>query len=76
VADDSINRNRVTKGSALISNEVPVWPAWLVEALGVDAFGSVREVILGRPTTEPPSEAINRAFVGIGNLEGLLASNA
>src|SRR5262245_4232675 len=35
---------RLKKGSKIISDEVPGWPKWLVDRLGVDAFGSVTQV--------------------------------
>src|SRR3954464_12168326 len=38
---------RMAPGRGTISGEVPLWPAWLVDALGVEYFGEVREVHIG-----------------------------
>ena len=43
----------VKKGTNIISNEVPGWPKWLVDRLGVDTFGSVTQVSFRRPPMEP-----------------------
>ena len=39
---------RLKKGSNIISDEVPRWPKWLVDRLGVDSFGAVTNVSFRR----------------------------
>ena len=63
---------RTKKGTNIISHEVPGWPKWLVDRLGVDAFGSITEVsLLGRSPVRPSPEEIEEAFAQIGHLSRL-----
>ncbi len=41
---------RVKPGTNFVANEVPGWPKWVVDRLGVDAFGSVTDVSISRVT--------------------------
>ena len=62
---------RVVKGTNISINEVPGWPRWLVDRLGVDWFGNVR---LGRGGERPGQlapEVIHDALVHIGRLRRL-----
>ncbi len=72
---------RVKPGTNIISNEVPGWPKWLVDRLGVDAFGSVTDVSFRRPSARPtsarrpsgrPTSAeLVEALAQVGHLSGL-----
>jgi hypothetical protein len=64
-------RVRVKKGTNIISHEVPGWPKWLLDRLGVDAFGSVTDVSLRRPYGKLSIEEIDEAFAQVGRLPGL-----
>ena len=62
---------RVKPGSNIVSDQVPHWPNWIVDRLGVDAFGSVTQVsfrrLPGRPT---PAEMVE-ALAHVGHLSRL-----
>ncbi len=62
---------RVKPGTNTISDEVPGWPKWLVDRLGPDYFGGVRQVSFrGVPQgpTEPLSREIDEALAYVGQL--------
>jgi hypothetical protein len=63
---------RVKPGTNIISDEVPWWPKWLVDRLGPDFFGHVKQVsfrILGLAGS--PSGEIDDAMASVGQLGGL-----
>jgi hypothetical protein len=62
---------RVKPGTNIISDDVPGWPKWLVNRLGVDAFGSVTNVSFRRPATRPSADEIDKALAQVGNLSRL-----
>jgi Leucine Rich repeat len=75
-------RVRVKPGSNIVSDEVPGWPKWLVDRLGVDAFGSVTDVSIRRVAVrlggggrasigDASPDAIDEAFAPIGHLSRL-----
>jgi len=64
---------RVKPGTSTISDEVPGWPKWLVDRLGPDYFGDVRQVNFrgfgrSRGPTGPPSGEIDEALAAVGQL--------
>jgi hypothetical protein len=67
---------RPPTGGATVAGKVPGWPAWLVDRLGVEYFGDVREVYFGGGWASPggpvPTAAeIDSALVFIGQLPQL-----
>jgi hypothetical protein len=65
------NQLRLKKGTNIISNEVPRWPKWLVDRLGVDTFGSVTHVSFRRLPMEPSPDEIDEVLAQIGHLSRL-----
>jgi hypothetical protein len=65
------NQFRLKPGTNIITNEVPGWPRWLVDPLGVDAFGSVTQVAFRRlPSELSPAES-EEVLARIGHLSRL-----
>jgi uncharacterized membrane protein len=62
---------RVKPGTNTISDEVPGWPKWLVDRLGVDAFGSVTQASFHSRGVSVSSNAIDTAFAHVGRLDRL-----
>ena len=62
---------RVKPGGNTISYEVPGWPNWLVDRLGVDAFGSVTDVSFRRSPMNPSANEIALALAEVGKLNRL-----
>ena len=62
---------RVKPGTNIVSNEVPRWPKWIVDRLGVDAFGSVTDVSFRRPPGRPTSAEMVEALAHVGHLSRL-----
>ena len=62
---------RVKPGTNIISDKVPGWPKWIVDRLGVDAFGSVTDVSFRRPPKRPSSDEISEALAQVGHLSRL-----
>ena len=52
IGSSRVSKVRVKPGTNIISDEVPGWPKWLVDRLGVDAFGSVTDVSFRRLARE------------------------
>jgi Leucine-rich repeat (LRR) protein len=65
------NQFRLKPGTTIISNEVPGWPRWLVDRLGVDAFGSVSQVSFRRLPREPSPAEAEEVLAQIGHLRRL-----
>src|SRR5262249_44039643 len=65
------NRFKLKPGTNIISNEVPGWPRWLVDRLGVDAFGSVTQVSFRRLPREPSPAESEEMLAQIGHLSRL-----
>ena len=65
------NQLRLKKGTNIISNEVPGWPKWLVDRLGVDTFGSVTQVSFRRLPMEPSPDEFDEVLAQIGQLSRL-----
>jgi hypothetical protein len=63
------SRVRVKPGTNTISNEVPVWPKWLVDRLGPDFFGHVTQVSFGRPGIS--SGQFDEALAYVGQMDRL-----
>jgi Leucine-rich repeat (LRR) protein len=59
---------RVKPGTNTISNEVPVWPTWLVDRLDPDFFGHVTQVSFGRNRLDGASGPIDDALSSVGQL--------
>jgi hypothetical protein len=62
------NRFRLKPGTNIISNEVPGWPTWLVDRLGVDAFGTVTQVSFRRLPRAPSPAESEEVLAQIGHL--------
>jgi Leucine Rich repeats (2 copies)/Leucine Rich repeat len=62
---------RVKPGTNIISDEVPRWPKWMVDRLGVDAFGFVTDVSFRPSAMSPSSDQIDEALAQVGNLRRL-----
>ena len=60
-------RFRLKKGTNIISEEVPWWPRWLVDRLGVDCFGHVTHVQIGYAPTPNPDH-LDEALANVGRL--------
>ncbi len=62
---------RLKKGTNIILNDVPGWPKWLVDQVGVDAFGSVTQVSFRRLPVMPSPEEFDGVLAQIGHLSRL-----
>ena len=62
---------RVKPGTNIVSDEVPIWPIWLVDRVGVDAFGSVTDVSFRQPLGMPTSAEMAEALAQVGHLSRL-----
>jgi Leucine Rich repeat len=67
---------RLIQGSNIISQEVPGWPKWLVDRLGPDYFGNVKQVSFRNMnrvsgTAGPSSKEIDEALRHVGRLNQL-----
>jgi hypothetical protein len=65
------NRFRLKPGTNIISNKVPGWPRWLVDRLGVDAFGPVTQVSFRRLPRAPTPAESEEVLARIGHLSRL-----
>lgn len=62
---------RLQKGTNLIVTDVPGWPKWLVDRLGVDVFGSVASVSFRLSPTTPSADLVSEALAHVGHLSRL-----
>ena len=64
-------RFRLKPGTNIIANDVPGWPKWLLDRIGVDAFGSVTQVSFRRLPMVPSPEEFDGVLAQIGRLSRL-----
>ena len=62
---------RIKPRTNIVSDEVPLWPKWLVDRLGVDTFGSVTDVSFRQPPGMPNSAEMAEALAHVGHLSRL-----
>jgi Leucine-rich repeat (LRR) protein len=70
------NNIRLVKGGKIIAQDVPRWPKWLVDRLGPDYFGDVKQVsfrTFGFPAGKSPhsAEEIDEVLSHVGRLNRL-----